>query len=87
MPETEEHSNLVSILQDYIAEKFLEGDNGRVLTDTKGLKARATTSFYRRVSYLTLMPSEMIDVLSSSAKPRRRETLRIRIVKPSLLRF
>ena len=40
MPESEEHSNLVSILQDYIAAKFLGGDNRRVLTDTKGLKAR-----------------------------------------------
>ena len=37
MPESEEHSTLVSILHSYIAERFCYGNGDRIVTDSQGL--------------------------------------------------
>ena len=40
MPESEEHSNLVVLLHSYIADRFCEGQGGRVITDSIARESR-----------------------------------------------
>lgn len=40
MPESEEHSNLVTLLHSYISDRFCEGQGARVITDSIGSESR-----------------------------------------------
>lgn len=72
MPESEEHSNLVSILRSYIADRFCEGQGERVLTDSVSSESRTRPpSFEGYVPDAYVLLNEQGRVVIGEAKSMR----------------
>ena len=72
MPESEEHSSLVAILHSYIADRFCDGETGRVITDSTGGESRTRPpSIEGYVPDAYLMLNEQGRVVIGEAKSLR----------------
>ena len=72
MPESEEHSTLVGILHSYIADRFCDGQEERVFTDSVSSETRTRPpTFEGHIPDAYAMPDEQGRVVIGEAKSMR----------------